>query len=468
MGLGLAILYTAVIVLGGLFALAHGDPWLLPSWSILLPIAAAVISLLGLTRVQRSEGTLAGEKAARWGLLLSALVGLSYWGYVGATYFAITREAGKVGQDFLKKLAEGDDAGAFTLALPFAERPTETDPDRLRDQLERRFNNVGERGPKGPYGQFRQAEPARMLALGGPGTTFESEGVDFWEYRSGGYEVRLLYGVNQPQATFTMIVTLAGADPKGSGKRQWHVVWEKTGLPAGQRPQIGEEGDRLLRAGMGAREYLGATWLSMMQQGRVEDLFLTTLPPAEREPARKAAEQRRLALLLFDVPGAGALPCATPAAALARLGLAGDSDHVREATLPGFAGFARGDLVRADKGVFWAPADLRDEIVRVTREQFRRPGAQMAGALMPEPAAHFPVIRKEGDKVLVGTDVTLPVPVGAPRYFVEGRMTFECDAADVAAGSVRNWRLRSFDLVSGKPLPGNWSPPMSMPRPSGR
>jgi hypothetical protein len=445
-----------VVVLGGLIAQLQGNPWLMPFWTILIPIAAAVLSLLGLLRVQRSEGTLAGEKAARWGLMLSALVGLSYWAYVGATYFAITREAGKFGQDFLGKLAADDRMGAFCLTLPPGERPPEN--AGLREQLEKRFNNVGDKGIKGPFGTFRESDPVRLLSLGGTAASFEPLGVEKWEYASGAYKVQLLYRISRPETTCVMMVTVTGAEAKGSGGRQWHVVWEDTGLPQGQTPQIGDEGHALFRATSAARDYYLKDWLEILSKGQADEAFLATLPPAERVPLRKSAEHRRLALVLADALGAGALPCAAPGAALARAGLVADPVASREASLPGFHGFASGDLVRADKGEFWAPEDIRETIVRLAREQFRRPDARLATALMlePGPGTRFTYLRREGNSLVVGLDLSMPLAADPSRafdYLAEGRVTLECDAAEAAAGPPKTWRVRSFDLVSGKPLP---------------
>src|SRR5436309_530987 len=84
--IGIGGLYAAVVVLGGLVAFFRGDPLLLPWWTFPFPIAGAGLSFAALKRIQRSEGTLAGEKLARWGLLLSALVGLGYMTYLATTY----------------------------------------------------------------------------------------------------------------------------------------------------------------------------------------------------------------------------------------------------------------------------------------------------------------------------------------------------------------------------------------------
>ncbi len=451
-GLGLAGAYAVVVVLGGLFTYFHSEPLLLGWWS-LVPVFSVAISLVALLRIQRSEGTLAGEKAARWGLLLSVLVGFSYWAYFVVLYLAIAGQAKKTGNEFLDKLAKGDDLSAFRLTLPPGERPHED--DRLRAQLEGRFNNIDQQGHKGPLSRFRQSMTVRMLTLGGAATTREFQGVDEWKYVPGGYQVRLLYRVFLPQATSIIAMTLVGKEEKRSEVRQWHVVPDKTGPLQDDLPRITAEGRKMLAASNGAHDYLVKDWLKAAREGRVDDLFLGTLPVAERAPARKAVTDVRLSLQLSDGVGMGALPCAAPGVALSRVGLIGDLDFVHTAALPGLEGFLRGDLVRAEDGVFWAPDDVREDLLKAVRESFRRPNAQLASALTPEGSADFPLVRQQGDRLVVGLDVALPVPLDSPRYLVDGRIVLDCDAAEAeaAAGAVKTWRVRSLDLVSGKSLP---------------
>jgi hypothetical protein len=449
-GLGLAGVYAVVVVLGTLLAFFHGEPLLLGWWS-LIPLAAAVLSLVGLKQIQGSEGTLAGEKAAQWGLLLSALVGLSYWAYLGVTYIAISNEAEKFGRGFLGKLAGGEEFAGFLLTRPRAERPS--DGPGLRDQLEGRFNGLDPQGRKGPLGLFRQSETVRMLRLGGANAIIESQGVDSWDYLGGGYQVRLKYRITQPQSTYFMVVTVVGKEGTRSEGRQWYVDWNKTGMPPDTPPQVTPEGLKLFAVSSSAREYLMQDLNKAMREERVVDLFLATLPPADRDAARKSATVLPLSFELADMVGAGALPCAAPGAALTRVGPISDLDFARAAALPGYSAFVGGDLVRTEEGAFWGPEDVREDMVKAVREMFRHPNAKMAAALTPEGGARFPIIKQEGDRLTIALDVSLSVPAGAPRYMVDGLLLCECDAAEAEAGPVKTWRIRRLDLVAGRMLP---------------
>ena len=83
---------------------------------------------------------------ARWGLLLSVLVGLSYWAYAAALLFALGREAEQFGLDYLGRLSGGDVPAAFRLTVPPDQRPTEG--PGLHDLLERAStaSRAGSRG----------------------------------------------------------------------------------------------------------------------------------------------------------------------------------------------------------------------------------------------------------------------------------------------------------------------------------
>jgi hypothetical protein len=466
-GAGLAGLFTAIVVLGGVVAFFRGDPWLLHGAWALLPITAAVLSVLGLFQIQRSEGTLAGEKVARWGLLLSVLVGLSYWAYVGATYFAIGQEAEKFGQDFLTKLANHNLPSAFRDTLPPEQRPPEdpTNPAELRAQVERRFNTPGgEGGPKGMFTTFSQAQFVRMLGIGGPTTGIESLGIDRWEYVGGGYQVRMLYLVKTPLTSFTMDMLIQGKEGKRSQGRQWYVVWDKSGMRRDTSVTMTDEGKTYFTAAENLQEHVMRTWLDPLDKGRTEDVFLQTRLPAEREAARKTASEWRLSLLLADAVGSGALPCATPGAVAARVALGADPDLGRLASLRGLDAFLAGDLVRADKDVFWAPDEIREEIIKLARELFRHPGGELAVQFAPDASAHMPFVRREGDRVVFEQDTTMRLPYGAPRYSVDSRLLLDCDAAELAAGWVKSWRVLGVQLVSGKSLPaGQQTGPGGLP-----
>jgi hypothetical protein len=68
--------------------LLRGQPFFLPALLILVPLAGAVLSGMGLWEVQNSEGTRAGANLAKWGLALSLVFGIGYYVYQNVTGLA--------------------------------------------------------------------------------------------------------------------------------------------------------------------------------------------------------------------------------------------------------------------------------------------------------------------------------------------------------------------------------------------
>jgi hypothetical protein len=447
-GAAVAGLYAAVVVLGGLFALLHGEPWLLPAWSAVFPIAGAGLSLAALTRVRRSDGTLGGGKLARLGLGLSVLVGASYWAYVGATYFAVGGEAEQVGLDFLTRLGGGDVPGAFRLTVPPADRPP--DGPGLRDALEARFNGVSQRIPRGNLTAFAESDYVGALGRCGPETKFEPVGVEKWEYVRGGYYLRMLYRARAEGLSFDLIVTARGDQDKDSGGRRWQVVLERTGLTNDAQLVANAEWKRVAAVARQSRDYVENEFVRPLHEGKGEAAFLCTLPPAARAGARQSAGRARLGLFLASGLGPGAVAWPAPAAALASETLACDEYLAGAACLPGLDDFLGGGMVRADRNVYYAPADIRDGTIELVRSGFGRGGGRIADGLRPDLRVTVPRLRREEGRYVVEHDFALRAAQHPALYLIEGRIVVEGDAAEADRGSMLAWRVREIYLVSGK------------------
>src|SRR5208283_1103533 len=111
----------------------------------------------------------------------------------------------------------------------------------------------------------------------------------------------------------------------------------------------------LFNATAHARNYVAEMWVRTLEQGNADPIVIDSLPPHDRERALKSANLVPLSLLLADFLGPGVLPCATPASTLTVVAAAGDTNVERSLALPEFDKFRTGDLVRADRDVFWAP-----------------------------------------------------------------------------------------------------------------
>src|SRR5206468_2883299 len=115
---------------------------------------------------------------------------------------------------------------------------------------------------------------------------------------------------------------------------------------------------------------------------------------------RQSTRAARVGLLLTDGPGLGALPGVGVAVASAVTTLTPDKDLLRAACLPGFTDFLAGGKVRAEEGVFWAPAETREEIVRLVREEFRHPSAILGASMTPENDVRMVRLRRPGERLV--------------------------------------------------------------------
>jgi hypothetical protein len=81
----------------------------------------------------------------------------------------------------------------------------------------------------------------------------------------------------------------------------------------------------------------------------------------------------------------------------------------------------------------------------------------------------MPTVRIDGDRVVIGIDLAMRLPVTAPRYMVEGRLFMDCSTADLAAGTVKYWHLRGLELTNAKSVPsGMPGGPPAPGKPPGR
>src|SRR5262245_8821711 len=152
-GLGLAAVYAVVVLLGFLAWLLFGSPWLMSLWTLLIPLAAGVISYIARGQILRSEGTLAGLALTKWGITLRVLFGLIFASYTAANYLVFRSQAESFTRQWFNLLADDKTEKAFLRTLPPTNRPPETDD--LRNEIENRFNRLGgETSRRGYYNDF--------------------------------------------------------------------------------------------------------------------------------------------------------------------------------------------------------------------------------------------------------------------------------------------------------------------------
>jgi hypothetical protein len=435
-GFGVAVVYAAVVLLGFLAWLVLGSPWLMSLWTLLIPLAAVVLSLIARARIQRSEGTLAGLALTRWGITLSVLFGLIYTSYTAATYLVFRQQAQAFTQQWFAELAAGNTEKAFVLTLPPVSRPDLSSPN-LRNDLENRFNTPGEMSRRGYYSDFLASPEVRLLLQAGPEVEIKPRGVSGLDYVQGGYQVKQTYQVTAPDWNYELLVTVHGVKPQGKEfqGRQWQVR-----MPELQRRTFNPtaRGRALQNAQVQAQAF-AMNWANQLRAGELDKVYLATRDPAERERLAKAGRPEVPSWLNAFVPP--------------------------ELFLPGYAEFTEGKLVTDPGPTFWAPAkardpaqpEPRDEVLAELRKLFRQPSEGLGRSLEVE---RLPLLRWRtvGDRLQMLQDVSIAL---GSKYAVEGVLVLEADAKEAERladkESAIPWRvaglepLRAREVTAGGP-----------------
>lgn len=230
-GLCLGGIYGALVLVTTVVALFRGAPFFLPAWMIILPIAGAIVSYLGLRHIANSEGTRAGATLARWGLWLSVVTGLTYGSYLFFTGHALKNQA----DDFLLVKSD-DDSGffprliegtpeqinrAFLLTLPYGRRQGHDPANAAR--LARDFGETED----SELQVFRDSLLVRALA-GKAGASVEALGVQEWKREQGSYHVLRNYRLNTREMTVEVLVPVYSTEGDDSdGRRKWFVAFQR-------------------------------------------------------------------------------------------------------------------------------------------------------------------------------------------------------------------------------------------------
>ena len=439
-GFSLAALYAAFLVVCFLAAWFAGTPLLMSAVTLLVPLAALVVSALGWLQVQRSEGTRAGAKLALWGMALSALFGLTYSAYLFASFAALRQQAERFADNWLGLVREHKYDEAFRLTREPGERPREG--AGLRRELELRFNSGPDGGPPGPFTFFGEANLTRLLNHGvtaedGADTQITPLGAQSWEYKNGGYQLLLVYDVRTPAGSAEVQLTLRGTERKGE-PRLWTVLLNDSGMTPRQTDSPPPLQGRLMELRESSSTFL-QDWLKKLGDGRLGEAYLDTQDPGRRAALRAEYDARQLA------GAVGAAPDPARGALLA------DPEAARRLYLPGYREFTRGDLVQAAPDTFWADERLRQEIPDTTRKLFEKPAELLVPSVRLNPV-FLPLWTRQDGRLRFYHDVTLTV---LRRYVVVGWFVVETDARALDDTNPNPpWRLTALELATGRTLSG--------------
>jgi hypothetical protein len=398
-----------------LLLFAGSAPWLLPLWTLVLPVAAALMSWMARLRIQSSEGALGGIALTGWGLGLSLAFGLYYAAYSAATNFAVREQATTFALDWLELLKKGETQKAFVLTIPPSDRPPEGPTQR--GDLELRFNSMPAPTQGGAYTRFGQSDPVRLLAAGADATQIVLRKTK-WEFAERAYIVELSYQVTTDLASFELGVTVRGSEASDvrAGGRRWHVDLNNTRLVS--QPQQLKPG--LVPASASAGRF-AMMWLEKLQPTRkggspdFAGAYLDTLPPAERARQAKA--------------------------------------RTKPAFLRGSKRFYAGNLVRAEPDTFWTPRPEKGADVVENRNQFIAgvkkafdPRAEQRPRLLLQRVRPFP--REKGDRLQMRLDIWIEIldstGAGRPLGFIEGSLLVAGPAKKERSGP---WRIEALELI---------------------
>jgi hypothetical protein len=414
-----------VLGLGGLLAYSGSEPWLLPAWLLIVPLAALLLAWVGRGQILRSEDTLSGLSLCNWAIGIVVVFGLMYGAYYTATYVAVRRQASSFADDWVGRLKKGDIPEAFALTQPPDKRPAEN--AELRNTLELLFNTPGPNGV-GMFTDFNSKDYVRFLQGASGDVTVTPTGLREWKNEGGAYQALYGYHVKSSVCTFDMAVLVHGQQSQDPTKgRQWYVDIKQTGR-AGP-PTFTEQGQLLSDEMVPGRAFI-KDWFENWY--REEDAaYLLTLPADQR------AEVLRQRPVLAAAVGATALMAE-----------------------PGRKPFYEGSLVVADPKFYVVKQDYREVIPALLKQTFRPgeyPSADKPDKAVTNDAAGFPLLQstatgkrflydvrfvfKEGRVVLKEGRLLETRPVE-----VDARVALDCDDASLARKQPQ-WQFSQIQLL---------------------
>ncbi len=255
-GLALACVFTGLVGIGAVVALAQGAPFLLPVWALGMAVVAAVLCFLAQRQIRNSEGTQAGLALARWGFWLSVFAGTGFFAYRSFTELALKQQA----DAFLRQL--GADAGFFPLLQQGKDKPEQIDQAFLLTQapgdrttrpedLARIFNRPGPKGPVGMLTMFRDHFLVRAIVRNGDKAKFEALELQDWAYERNSYKMLRRYKITTAEAVFDVQLGVASSEGEAGSTRKWMVIFPPQGLTVTLTPL----GQALEKAGASAHQF---------------------------------------------------------------------------------------------------------------------------------------------------------------------------------------------------------------------
>lgn len=448
----LASVYSLVILVLGGMAMYYGDALPLGTWSLLFPIAAAVLALLARRQIRLSEGTRSGSFLASCGWWLSIGFGLGYTAIYVGTYLALTWQAQTFATRFLEYVRDGKLNHAFLLTQAPDERG---DPDNQREMMIRHGAGAGA-GRKPPLQTFYGQEFIRLLQQAGKDAVIHNLGVNLWEYDKG-YHIVQSYRVTTPEGDFDAALSMRSSEDRKT--RGWRIAGNESDLGA-TKSTLSPYGEALRKWRQESQLFI-FFWLQKRNfalmdldgtTGRMDQLFLDTLEPSQRsiwKSAYACALAGDVAAFASVLGTAGQDSLATHWAQL-------DSTEWRwNCYYPGYAQFYSGALVKTDK--LEAAAKYRDEVRKEAANLFNHRSRALLKQTEGNTGAPEPFDTKtQRLRVAHSIDldsVDVDPAADALKFHAEGQLIVESDPGEFTVSRTPQWRIVGLNLLTADQPP---------------
>jgi hypothetical protein len=290
-----SVFFGLWVAISALVGFRSRSPVLLPIYVQMLPVAGAVLALIAMLLIRRSEGTLAGARLATWALLLCAVFGLGYWAYYGATDIAVCNQAEAFTREWFKKITAGDYAAAFldTQDPGVRQKVNPNDKETIRKRFLNALGAAKDGNMRGPLWSFKEMDLVHLLMQGGDRSQIKTRGVREWDYKAEGYRVKQAFQITTDEGSFEVQVTVHGIESKTREfeGRAWYVVsGSETGvLKDGWH--ISELGQNLAELRRQSARFIDQ-WSTKLARGQLTSAYRDTLEPAEAKRLEKEIQMR--------------------------------------------------------------------------------------------------------------------------------------------------------------------------------
>jgi hypothetical protein len=449
LGFCLGVLFAGVISVFAVIALFTRTPFFPPLGVFLIPAVVCGICWLARQNIRQSENTLSGEQLALWGLGLSVVVTVLFAAYYGATYLAVSQQAGVFADRWIEAMKEGNAERAFWYLIEPGQRVSIPQPaagardPKVRTILEVKFGGGG----KGlSFPEFRRGPLLTVFRQGKTATVLRRIGVTEWTYDKGSYDVTLRYHLESPEAATDLIVTVSSQEavPGEEEGRQWYIKSseKETGLvqpvhftPVGQKYVLYSQDAAAVAAGW----HLG--------RSDAKTLWLACVPAAQRDTVEEAFKPENV-----KKARCASLPGLSGPGMLAVIG-----EPLRNQTTSR-RWFEHGGLL--DTTDFWAlTPEVGGDMLRRVRGLFAA-GANETLGMFAVAQTGVPAVQERDGLAFVTFDATITLPndeMTAPLYEVLAQITLE-GIEDPQKPGHRAWHIHRLALISGHRASGPGKP----------